>query len=47
METEGGSGGECNQSTTRDVRLLSRALAESWEIPGGEIGVGSIFLILK
>ena len=29
----GGSGGECIQPTTRDVRLLSRALAESWDIP--------------
>src|SRR4051794_6745986 len=29
----GGSGGESVQTTTRDVRLLSRALAESWDIP--------------
>jgi hypothetical protein len=32
-ENAGGSGGECIQPTTRDPRLLSRALAESWDIP--------------
>jgi hypothetical protein len=32
-EDVGGSGGDFNQPTTRDVRLLSRALQESWDIP--------------
>jgi hypothetical protein len=32
-EDVGGSGGECSQPTTRDVRLVSRALRESWDIP--------------
>src|SRR5262245_29758582 len=29
----GGSGGDPVPPTTRDVRLLSRALAESWDVP--------------
>ena len=33
METEGGSGGENAQITTRDVRLVERALRERWQIP--------------
>jgi hypothetical protein len=33
METEGGSGGENVQITTRDVRLTERAIRESWDLP--------------
>ena len=29
----GGSGGESATSTTRDVRLLERAIRESWNLP--------------
>jgi hypothetical protein len=32
-EDVGGSGGGSAGTTTRDVRLLARALAESWDIP--------------
>jgi hypothetical protein len=32
-ESAGGSGGESIQPTTRDVRLLARALGEHWPIP--------------
>jgi len=32
-EDVGGSGGENVQTTTRDVRLLDRAIRESWDLP--------------
>jgi hypothetical protein len=32
-EDMGGSGGESATTTTRDVRLLERAIRESWDLP--------------